>query len=240
MQTKLNIKFNPQARWHALRIGKQQTPVILIDDLTLNIDDLRRYAMDSAKFSRETATYYPGVRATLPSPLLHSVMAAIYPSVRQIYGFSADTVINEHASFYSLVCSPAEQLLPLQRIPHFDSTDSRYLAIMLYLNKGSFGGTGFYRHKESGFETIDEDNWPQYKKLRDTYETQYGSRPARYFTESDQEFELMGKIAYKANRLLIYPGCLLHSGLVTEAQDLSSDPASGRLTANFFVQASAK
>lgn len=45
----------------------------------------------------------------------------------------------------------------------------------------------------------------------------------------------MGKIDYRPNRLLIYPGTLLHSGLIDAGTDLDTSPLSGRLTVNIFA-----
>ena len=47
--------------------------------------------------------------------------------------------------------------------------------------------------------------------------------------------ELYHRIDYRPNRLVVYPGCLLHSGLVNPVIDVDSNPRTGRLTANIFV-----
>ena len=41
----------------------------------------------------------------------------------------------------------------------------------------------------------------------------------------------------KADRVVIYQGSLLHSGIIPPDMPLSDDPRVGRLTANLFVQA---
>ena len=107
---------------------------------------------------------------------------------------------------------------------------------MHYLNPGQFGGTGFYRHKTSGFENIEQANFPAYQLARTAFEVQHGQPEKAYITQSTDEYELLGKIAYKQNRLLVYPGTLLHSGLIKVPDDLSDNPDSGRLTANIFVE----
>jgi hypothetical protein len=52
---------------------------------------------------------------------------------------------------------------------------------------------------------------------------------------SDAHFTLYHAVDYRANRLVIYPGSLLHSGLIDPAHDIDDDPETGRLTANIFV-----
>ena len=38
------------------------------------------------------------------------------------------------------------------------------------------------------------------------------------------------------DRLIIYQGSLLHSGIIPAGMNFSPDPREGRLTANFFVR----
>ena len=64
---------------------------------------------------------------------------------------------------------------------------------------------------------------------------EHGTPPARYCRGSDAHFELIHQVDYRPDRLLIYPGNLLHSGLIEPDRDLSADPARGRLTANLFL-----
>ena len=40
-----------------------------------------------------------------------------------------------------------------------------------------------------------------------------------------------------ADRIIIYPGSLLHSGIIPREMNFSADPREGRLTANLFVRA---
>jgi len=43
-------------------------------------------------------------------------------------------------------------------------------------------------------------------------------------------------VAGTADRLAIYQGCLLHSGIIPPDMDFSDDPRRGRLTANIFIK----
>ncbi|MGY0650046.1 MAG: DUF6445 family protein, partial [Paraglaciecola chathamensis] len=58
----------------------------------------------------------------------------------------------------------------------------------------------------------------------------------RYITESTEQFTLYDQVDYRPNRLVIYPGNLLHSGLIIPDRDISADPTEGRLTANIFIE----
>ncbi len=56
----------------------------------------------------------------------------------------------------------------------------------------------------------------------------------KYNDTSDEHFELIAEVEHRPNRLVAYPGNLLHSGLIRPDVDITPDPATGRLTANLF------
>jgi len=64
---------------------------------------------------------------------------------------------------------------------------------------------------------------------------EHGPPPQKYIDGSNNHYELYERIEYKPNRLVVYPGSLLHSGLVDPAIDINPNPRTGRLTANIFV-----
>ena len=55
---------------------------------------------------------------------------------------------------FSLITTPAQQLSAIQTLPHFDTNSPNLIAIIHYLGEGEHGGTGFFRHKKTEFETI--------------------------------------------------------------------------------------
>jgi hypothetical protein len=57
-----------------------------------------------------------------------------------------------------------------------------------------------------------------------------------YINGSNQFFEQIGAIEAVPDRLIIYQGSLLHSGIIPAGMNLSPDPRVGRLTANFFLR----
>ncbi len=60
---------------------------------------------------------------------------------------------------------------------------------------------------------------------------------AGYTNSSNAAFEQIGLVEAKADRVVIYQGSLLHSGIIPPDMPLSDDPRVGRLTTNLFVQA---
>ena len=63
----------------------------------------------------------------------------------------------------------------------------------------------------------------------------HGLPAAGYITSSTDHYEIIDEFEYRTNRLVIYPGNLLHSGLVRPDRDINPDPSRGRLTANLFI-----
>jgi hypothetical protein len=57
-----------------------------------------------------------------------------------------------------------------------------------------------------------------------------------YIHGSDPFFEQIGAVEAVPDRLIIYQGSLLHSGIIPGGMSFSADPREGRLTANIFVR----
>jgi hypothetical protein len=57
-----------------------------------------------------------------------------------------------------------------------------------------------------------------------------------YMSGSDAFFEQIGRVDAVPDRLIIYHGSLLHSGVIPRGMTFSADPREGRLTANFFIR----
>jgi hypothetical protein len=123
----------------------------------------------------------------------------------------------------------------LQRVPHFDNHSPFYFATVHYLNPGRYAGTGFFRHRPTGYERIPEDRYPAYMQAAESHIKAKGLPPEKYIDASDDHFELIAEVEYKPNRLIMYPGNLLHSGLIRPDRDINHDPAKGRMTANLFL-----
>jgi len=227
--------FNPQAKLQWLELGQSRTRALLIDDALLDLSQIRRDAA-AAQFRQDTGSYYPGVRAELPKAYARTVLEAVYPSLLQLVQPPPDYRLVPQQWYLSLLTTPAAQLQPLQRLPHFDKAEPLHLAILHYLAEGPHGGTGFFRHEATGFDQISSDQQQQYFSTLQQQLTAQSGALSGFPDATTPFFSLYQQLAYKPNRLLIYPGHLLHSALVEPATDLSADPLTGRLTANLFVQ----
>ena len=176
---------------------------------------------------------YPGLRASAPAAYTQTLTELLDPLIKVNFQVPEHLRVKVGLSAFSLTTTPPDALGPLQRTPHFDASTPYYTAALLYLCDEGHGGTGFYRHKATGLQRITTENREHYL---DVYHEEVNRRPprARYFDDADEQFSFLGMVPARFNRVVVYPGSLLHSACIHPARSLSSDPRHGRLTVNTF------
>lgn len=176
---------------------------------------------------------YPGLRAPAPEAYTQTLTELLEPLVKVNFQVPEHLSVKVGLSAFSLTTTPPEELGPMQRTPHFDASTPHYMAALLYLCDETHGGTGFYRHNATGLPRITAENRERYL---DVYHEEVNRRlpPARYFDRTDEQFTFLGLMPARFNRLVVYPGSLLHSACINPGRSLSSDPRRGRLTVNTF------
>jgi hypothetical protein len=169
--------------------------------------------------------FYPGVRYPLPDEF-HQRFADWLSVLLGKRAFS------ERNGFVSMVTTPAAELLPIQTIPHFDTTDEEIHAAVLYLFEGGFGGTSFYRHRATGIELLTRRNEPLYRAALRREVADPAAVPRRYMNGDTAQFERIHRQEPRFNRLILYPGRRLHAG------DIEPDftGAEGRLTITALIR----
>jgi hypothetical protein len=218
------------------RIGAHASPVVVIDGFSGEAESIVQIAAALAPFPSDRKTYYPGLRRVIEArdgaawDYVLRTMQAAAPFVGG--GFDAEGFRLIEASF-SIVTAQPQTLEPAQRAPHFDSTDPGYLAILHYLGGVSGSGTAFYRQRSTGIERVEPGNVDAFVAAarRESEELE------GYTSGSNRHFDQIAAIEAAPDRLIIYPGRLLHSGIIPGDMTFSPDPRAGRLTANFFVAA---
>lgn len=207
--------------------------LLLIDDLLAEPEALRDWAVREGRFTTEMGGLYPGIRAPVPTDYALRVIALVDPLLRDAFGLKG--VVRARADFnLSLVTAPPSGLHPFQCIPHIDSSAPLSFAMLHYLCEGAHGGTGFFRQRATGIARVTPDRESEWSEARDQALAARRDPPA-YIGAQDPDYALIGSAEARWNRLLVYPGNLLHSGLIPEGAALSPDPATGRLTANIFL-----
>lgn len=231
----ISIQVNPEASLQVLKVGNEKTPVVVIDDFAADVSEVIEYACSDVDYGPDSTSAYPGVRGGLPRTYVRAVLNRIYRLLFQVFAVPAGLGMKTVNTVYSLIATPEHELSSAQCVPHFDSTGAYYLAVLHYLNPGDFCDTGLFRHRPTGFEKIQEQRREAFFSSSKAFVEANGPPAQGYIKGSDDHFELYDQIEYKPNRLVAYPGCLLHSGLVDPAVDINPDPRTGRLTANIFV-----
>lgn len=222
-----------------MTVGRERQPVIVIDNALRDPHGLVEFAARRVRFRRlkGDANYYPGVRAQVPQPYLATLYGAIKPLMRDTFGFPVDGAFKANCSF-SIATTPPHQLNLFQRMAHFDTVDPSQLAVLHYLCDAAHGGTAFYRHRETGYESMTQERLAHYLEQLQGEMDAKGPPPAQYLAGSDERFEQIASIDASFNRVIIYRSRMLHSGSVSPACGYRDDPRTGRLTANAFFYVS--
>ncbi len=218
---------------HVERIGDEGEPVVVVERFSPHPD---RLVAEAASIPFEVmGEFYPGVRARASRLYLEELAPILAPVVREVFGYR-DRLTFERA-LYSMVTTPPDRLSLAQRIPHIDGVEEGMIAILHYLSPEDRGGTGFYRHISTGFETVDAARHRPYLEALQADFARHGE-PASGYIEGDTA--IFSRIAYFAptyNRALIYRSSLLHCAAVAGDAPLPAAARAGRLTIASFLSA---
>lgn len=214
------------------RYGDEQQPVIVIDGFAPAPE---RFVDDAGFLSFvPMGEFYPGIRANAPRPMLTPLIAALGPLIEEAFGYRQCAIAE---AFYSLVTTPPSELAPIQRLPHFDGVEPERLALLHYVSRDERSGTAFYRHRTSGWESVDAARLDRYRTMLTEDVKRAGMPNAAYIAGDTAIFEQIGAIEGRFNRAVLYRGNTLHCALLPEHMTLSADPTRGRLTVNTFLTA---
>ena len=216
-------------RANVVRIGRDASPVICVDDFCADPEALVTLAEQAAFI--DVGSNYPGVRAPAPAAYVRAVLHALAPLVERHFGAPPEDDLDLCA--FSMVTKSPGLLRASQRIPHFDGPESRRIALLHYLCAPRQGGTSFYRHRVTGLETVSAERAQEY---RDIVARQLREKlpMGGYASAATPGFERIHRVDAAFNRIVVYPGNLLHSGDIGPDTVLSEDPRRGRLTINGF------
>lgn len=221
----------PPAKVTLRRLGTEGEPLVIIDDFSGQVEELRKRGQQAEY--QDGGGAYPGIRAWCGADYLNARRPLMMQIMQQVFGFRKG--IRCDASTFSLVTTRPEDLLPPQRIPHYDHAQNQLIAIMHYLDGPASGGTAFYRHRRTGFETISPEREAAYDRALAEDAREYGMPAAGYHYGTNERFELIDEVEAQPDRMVLYRGRVLHSGVIPNPAALSDDPATGRLTINMFL-----
>jgi len=210
------------------RIGIQGLPVIVIDNFLLDAEQLVEYAATRARFL-PAAALYPGVQAAVPAPyplFAHFFTRKLIP---EVFDFGGNDVIDCLCT-YSMVTARPERVGLRQRVPHTDFLDPNVVVVLHYLFTSPHGGTSFYRHRKTGYETMSRDRVGHYEAvLKDELGV---APPAEYIAGDTPLYERIASYDAVFNRAIIYKSTSLHAATIGPDFGFDANPRTGRLTAN--------
>jgi len=213
-------------------VGNEELPLVIIDNALANPDahfeDARRQSF------KPLAPNYPGIRAAASHSYLSEMMPGLLEILRDTFGYTHGAEVAE--CFYSLLTTRPEQLKPMQRLPHFDGVGDGKVALLHYLSRRDGGGTHFYRHRSTGYESVPEARFQDYKAAVKADAERFGV-PEPAYPEGDSDmFERIGSVEARYNRAVLYRGTSIHAVGVPPQFGFSDSVERGRLTVNTFLK----
>ena len=236
--TEIHIEPNEDRVVTLQTTGRERHQVIIIDNFLKNPEVMIEHAATEGKFKPETGddNYYPGLRAPLPRQYTACFYSGIYKLLLSVFNLPDGSRAKVGLGAYSIVTTPPDALNIRQSIPHFDTAEANQFAVVYYLFNADFGGTSFYRHRDTGFETITPERSAEYVTAMGKLTDDKNIITPGYVNGDTNLFERTVAIEAKFNRAVIYRSYLLHSGNINPDQNFSADPRAGRLTATMFIQ----
>jgi hypothetical protein len=232
----LDFHLNPEAGIRVAAIGGEQQPVIVIDQALQRPQALVDYAASEVAFEPAEAwrSGYPGLLGPAPLAYVETLSRALDPLIRETFGLGP-VVLTEATCNLSLATLAPEALSPEQRLPHVDTVDPLQFAILHFLCDERFGGTAFFRHRTTGFESLTPERLARYEATLER-ELAAAPPPPAYLTGDTSLFARTAAFEARVDRVLVYRSRLLHSGQIIDPAALCANPREGRLTANIFLR----
>lgn len=224
----------PDLHYKVEFMGNENQPLVIVDNLFPNATTLIDAAL-SNRVSLPANGFYPGFRSPAPALYQKRILETLSPIIYESFGLEKNS-LSKVVSFYAMVATPLNQLKPAQKIPHFDRPLNDQFAVIHYLCDTPHGGTSFYRHRQTGYETIDESRQEDYLKIVDREIREKGLADTPGFIHGDtQLFERIATKPAKFNRALIYRCSSLHSGNIEDDYAYDFNPRTGRFTVTSFI-----
>lgn len=212
-------------------IGRELQPVIVIDDFVPDPAALRATA--EALAYQPMGRHYPGLRAQVAAADVDAFLTPVQELIAETFGFGGPARVI--SAGYSIVTTRPADLTPIQRLPHFDGLEPARVALLHYLNGSDQGGTAFYRHRSTGYETISADRHAAYDAALHREVAEHGLPGPAYISGDTLLYERIARFEAKPNRALIYRGHMLHCADLPDDLDFTPNPRTARLTVNTFL-----
>jgi hypothetical protein len=228
----MTIARHPGQRVQISSIGREQAPLLVVDNLVADPDALVEVA--ASKIFAGAPSFYPGMRCKAPLTYQRFILDELRPVIDETFG-SARRQLRFTECNFCVVTTPHEGLAYLQRLPHVDSLEHGELAMIHYLFRSNLGGTAFYRHRDTGYEYVDKARKSDYFSRVEAEKAGPNAAPARYIDGDTPLYEQVARQDGVFNRLLMYRRTSLHSGSMAADFVPDPNPRTGRLSINAFL-----
>jgi hypothetical protein len=220
--------------YERLKVGNDQQELVRVDNYMQGVDTLVEDAVSRNNFA-VADSFYPGIRMDISDAYIVQFVRNFHHIIQDFFKLDLRR-IKKAASKYSIVTYSPEKLKLMQRIPHFDAPTRNSLAVIHYLSDAPNSGTSLYRHRETGYEYVDPlriDNYTQ--NLQQQFDDPL-NQPNGYIHGSTENYEEIASYKAVYNRLLMYRGSSLHSGIINPDYNFDPSPETGRLTVTSFIE----
>lgn len=232
MNPKLVPPLHPQCRMRVDYVGNEQQPVMVIENFLAEAEFLIDVAESHCQFASSTY-FYPGIQAVAPMLYEAALVVHLKDIICDVFKIKAENITHSKSEF-AMVLTPPAQLQPTQSRPHVDSDAKSQLAGIHYLCGADKGGTSLYRHKATGFESVDIIRRPEYDKYL-ALEVQDVEWQGKYINETNQYYERIASYDSVFNSVIFYHGNNLHSANIAPDFNFDPNPRTGRLTLTSFI-----
>lgn len=224
----------PNMAYQCLTMGADQQELVRVDNYIQGADFLRQDAIARNNFA-VADSFYPGVRMAISDAYIIALVKNLHSIIHEFFGLDLRK-IKKAVSAYSIVTHKPDKLKLMQRIPHFDAPSRNSLAVIHYLCDAPDSGTAFYRHNATGYEYIDKDRIGSYESSIVERFQSPTRHPINYICGDTEDYSEIASHQARYNRLLMYRGSSLHSGIIRPDYNFDPSPETGRLTITSFIE----
>ena len=228
--------FNKNAPVKLTWIGRRGIPIVRIEDVLQSPEAVATLGSIQS-YTQDRTNLYPGIRAAMPETFSIAFRAWLTPILQRCGVLQGGRTIYRDSSFFSVVTTASQDLLPIQCIPHYDSTDPSLFAAVLYLCDTRFSGTSFYRHRNTDYDEITAANQENYRLALDNDLRRHGVPRKEYMNGDTALFEVLHSNELQFNSAVIYPGRVLHAANIEKQLAPPRDPSEWRLTITALLEA---
>lgn len=218
-------------RYQVNYVGQERQPVLVIDQFLPQAERLVDYCAGKLAFN-QSDSFYPGLRMPAPPEYDKFIAYQLRQFITDVFSTSIEKIRGAR-SVYSMVTTRPQALALQQCMPHCDAYNEFNLACVHYLCGPQQGGTSLYRHNSTGFESVNQERERTYMEALNK-DVQRHSVARAYINSSTDIFTRTASYEAAFNRIVVYPGYVLHSGNIASSFAFDPNPRTGRLTLNTF------